>query len=154
MERRDVHVQRKIAEVCFCLYLIVLIYYLLFAERDYLAKGYNVIPFAEITRYIRYHASLGARLVVVNLGGNVIGFLPFGYLLPQMSSRFRRGMFVGGCCFLFSFCVEAMQLVLKVGCFDVDDILMNTVGSMLGYGLYLGVNAIRRKKNASKKEET
>lgn len=72
----------------------------------------------------------------MNLGGNVIGFIPFGALLPSISrkpSGFFRTMFIG---FELSLMVELSQLILKVGSCDVDDVLLNTMGCCLGYGLY------------------
>ncbi|MBE5905723.1 MAG: VanZ family protein [Lachnospiraceae bacterium] len=145
---------RKVAKICFCTYLIALVYYLLFAQREYLAKGYNLVPFVEITRYVRYRASMGVRVVVENLGGNIIGFVPFGFLLPLMGAIFQKGLRVCLLIFIFSFCVEGMQLILQAGCFDVDDILLNTTGGIVGFILYLAVVYIRSKINASKKEET
>lgn len=72
----------------------------------------------------------------MNLGGNVIGFIPFAALLPSsVGGRpgFFRTMFIG---FELSLMVELSQLVLKVGSCDVDDVLLNTLGCCLGYGLY------------------
>lgn len=36
-------------------------------------------------------------------------------------------------CFLFSLCIETLQLITKVGVFDVDDLMMNTVGGLIGW---------------------
>ena len=96
----------------------------------------TLIPLQEIGRYLRYREQIGIGYVCLNLGGNVIGFIPFGALLPSISRRpsgFFRTMFIG---FELSLMVELSQLVLKVGSCDVDDVLLNTLGCCLGYGLY------------------
>ena len=76
----------KISGVClFLLYLTGLVYFLFFAEeygRSAAVVGYNTRPFREILRYLRYWKILGLRTVILNLAGNVIGFMPFGALLP------------------------------------------------------------------------
>ena len=41
--------------------------------------------------------------------------------------------------------VEVTQLITRVGCFDVDDIILNTVGGVLGYGMFALCNRLRRK---------
>lgn len=48
--------------------------------------------------------------------------------------------------FMFSLCVETIQLITKVGCFDVDDLMLNTLGAMIGCGAFLICNKFRRWK--------
>ena len=48
--------------------------------------------------------------------------------------------------FLLSLTVEVIQLISKVGCFDVDDLILNTLGAVLGYVFFVISNHIRRKK--------
>ena len=58
--------------------------------------------------------------------------MPFGYLLASMNQRFRRPWIILLMSFCFSFLIELVQFITKVGCYDVDDILMNTLGGVLG----------------------
>ena len=81
----------------------------------------------------------------LNLAGNVIGFLPFGFFLPILSRRLRNGVLVTMSGFGLSLLVESIQLIFKVGCFDVDDMILNTLGAALGYGIYAVCDKIRRK---------
>ena len=48
--------------------------------------------------------------------------------------------------FLLSLSFETLQLIFKVGSFDVDDLLLNTIGGMLGYLAFWILDRIRRKK--------
>ena len=74
----------------FILYMGLLIYFLLFAEafRENAVDEYryNLIPFREIMRYIQYHKTIGTGRVLLNLLGNIIGFAPFGFFLPCIST--------------------------------------------------------------------
>ena len=132
-------------------YLVLLVYFLVFSEewgRVFLAgeSRYNLIPLQEISRYLCHWEQIGIGYVCLNLGGNVIGFIPFGALLPAVSrnpSGFLRTAFIG---FELSLMVELTQLTLKVGSCDVDDILLNTLGCCLGYGLYRLIKWHRRMK--------
>lgn len=125
----------------FGIYVFGLIYYLFFAEsygRGMTHSIYNAnfLPFREIRRYIVWHEVLGMRTVWTNLAGNIIGFVPFGALLPLLSKGARNTWKVILLGMEISTLVEISQLCLRVGCFDVDDIILNTVGAFLGYICY------------------
>ena len=112
-------------------------------ERQY---RYNLTPFVEIRRFWVYRRQLGFWAVFTNLFGNVAGFLPFGFMLPMIVKRMRNGLLIILSGFALSFTVEVIQLIAKVGCFDVDDMIMNTVGAALGYLLFFICDHLRRKK--------
>ena len=82
----------------------------------------------------------------LNLAGNVIGFLPFGFIVPVMHKKMESFWKVSLLGFMFSLCVETIQLITKVGCFDVDDLILNTLGAMIGCGAFLICNKFRRWK--------
>ncbi len=132
----------KVGWLLFYLYIILLLYFLFFSERygrENILKDYhyNLNLFKEIKRFIKYREQLGIESFVVNIIGNVLAFAPFGFMLPLLSVRYRKYLYTGFLCLLFSFCVEGMQLISKVGIFDIDDILMNTLGGVLGIISYI-----------------
>ncbi|MBO5373779.1 MAG: VanZ family protein [Lachnospiraceae bacterium] len=119
-----------------------------FSEREY---HYNLLPFKEISRFWTYRKSLGFVSVALNLAGNVLAFIPFGAFLPGLYARCRRFLSTAVLCFEFSLCVEVIQLVWKVGSFDVDDILLNTLGGILGYmgySIYCKLKGLWRKQKS------
>lgn len=144
--------------VLFVLYLVLLTYFLFFAEMlgrnpdartDY---AYNLEPFKEIRRFLVYREILGYKAVLLNIVGNVVAFMPFGFIVPEVWNRFDRWYAITLQGFLFSLCIEVIQLVSKVGSFDVDDLLLNTVGALLGYigfviakGVWNRIHAKNRK---------
>ena len=133
----------------FVIYLILLIYFLFFAESY--GRGaaeeyrYNLVPFREIQRYLLYPHILGTYAVLTNLVGNVAGFLPFGAILPVLKRNMRSFWKVLLLSFEFSAVIEVTQLLTRVGSFDVDDIILNTAGGGLGYLIFAVCNRLRRK---------
>lgn len=148
--------RRVIAGILFILYFIVLFYFLFFSEemgRTYNERAYhyNLVPLREIRRFIHYRQVLGTQAVVLNILGNIAAFMPFGAFLPLFSGRCRRFLYTSFYSFELSLLVELLQLVFKVGCFDVDDLLLNTIGGMLGFLLYmLVIHFWRGKKDSGK----
>ena len=145
---------RLLCILLFIAYFAVLFYFLFFSEkmgrtyseRDY---HYNLIPLHEIKRFVTHYDVLGSQVVLLNIVGNVVAFLPFGTFLPILSKRCRKF----GYTLLYSFelclLVELIQLVTKVGSFDVDDILLNTLGGVIGYLVYLaGMFFLKKYHNA------
>ena len=112
-------------------------------ERGY---RYNLMPFVEIRRFWKYRDQLGNFAVFSNIFGNVIGFLPWGFILPIIFRRMDRVFLIFLSGFLLSLTVEVIQLISKVGCFDVDDLILNTLGAVLGYVFFVLCDHIRRKK--------
>ena len=75
----------------FLVYILALVYFLFFAERfsgvEFAQREYhyNLTPLQEIKRFWMYREQLGVLAVVSNLFGNVIGFVPFGLILPSFA---------------------------------------------------------------------
>lgn len=103
---------------------------------------YNLVPFQEIQRFWNYRDMLG-WVAYANLFGNVIIFIPFGFFMP-MASRYRSFFLTMSYSLGLSLLVEVFQFISKVGSFDVDDIILNTIGGIVGYILFIVCNTIRR----------
>ena len=140
---------KKTGKILFVIYVLFMIYFLLFsdwygrtgASEDY---RYNLVLFTEIRRFCREWEILGWESVFMNLAGNVLIFVPFGFFM-SWARRNPNFFAVIGYSLGFSFLVEAFQLFSKVGSFDVDDLLLNTLGGLLGYICFLIVRSGRRR---------
>ncbi len=135
--------ERIISITIFVIYIIALGYFLFFAESmGRTTRGdeyhYNLQPFFEIKRIWRSSHILGMKYVILNFAGNVIAFIPFGYLLPKMVKKKPRLFHTVLFSFEFSLLVELTQLISRTGSFDVDDLILNTFGGLIGYILYYG----------------
>lgn len=130
-------------------YIVLLSYFLFFSEHygrnnEVINYRNNLVLFKEIKRFIEYRKLIGFEDFFVNILGNVLAFAPFGFLLPLLDEKYRSLIRIILLSMLFSICVEVMQLLLKVGIFDVDDIIMNTTGGLLGYLFYVIHNFLLR----------
>ena len=124
---------RVLCLVLFILYSISIVYFLIFSDmfgrgHGYEEMRYNLTPFLE------------------NLVGNVLAFVPFGMLIRWVRGK-KTGFFTATlAAFAFSLSIELVQLITKLGVFDVDDIIMNTFGGMLGYIIYYILARFDRKR--------
>jgi glycopeptide antibiotics resistance protein len=132
-----------------------MIYFLIFSDNfgrghGYDVRRYNLEPFLEIKRFITYRNYLSTTSVLLNLIGNVVAFVPFGMLVRWARNK-KTGFFVAALySALFSCVIEIIQLITRLGVFDVDDIIMNTIGGIIGYLIYLALafwDRNRRKRN-------
>jgi len=138
----------------FVAYLVVLVYFLFFAEgfgRTEIADGYryNLVPFQEIKRYFYHVDSLG-MIAVLNLAGNIVAFMPMGYFFPRVSRKVETLFSTVLICFVFSLIVELIQLFTARGSFDVDDLILNTLGGLIGYIIYLIIHKLILGKKKKK----
>lgn len=148
-----IRAMRKIAPLLFLLYLFVLVKVTLFRTAVTLfdvyfgdQNGYvtswstaferaNFVPFYSVYYYlISRQEPLAVGLI--NVFGNILLFIPFGLLLPLALRRFRTlrsALLVMGLTSLF---FEVTQMLLVIGVFDIDDVLFNVAGGLLGYGAF------------------
>lgn len=131
---------RLLGQIGFYIYIAFIFYFVLFSERygrfSHEEYRYSLVLFQEIRRFITYHSYFTFEELVTNLFGNVFAFSPFGFLLPFVRNVPTKLFSVLIGTFCFSFVIESMQLIFKVGVFDVDDLFMNTMGGVIGYVVY------------------
>lgn len=95
----------------------------------------NFVPFHEILRY-----DIGSRLFFKNVLGNMVLFMPYGFF-TSFYLKLKKGTSVLFLTLLSSLAIELTQMAIG-RVFDVDDILLNLVGSMIGYLCYVLLNKI------------
>ncbi|MDE6853350.1 MAG: VanZ family protein [Lachnospiraceae bacterium] len=134
--------------VFFIIYLVMMVYFLFFSEQMGRIPGnryrYNLIPFTEIRRYLNYRNKIGGFHVMLNLLGNVVCFIPFGFVIPILTRK-QTALRMFLLSMAASILVELLQLVSMLGSCDVDDIFLNTLGGIIGYCLFIiGRGIVRR----------
>lgn len=139
---------RILGKILFVFYILFMCYFLLISEAygrtgEMQEYHYNLVLFREIKRFWTYRGQLGAFATLANLAGNVVIFMPLGFFLP-MASRCRNFWTTTLHSLAVSLLIEVSQLVFMVGCFDVDDLFLNTIGGMLGYMTFTFCDALRR----------
>ena len=108
---------------------------------EQMRQSMNLIPFHTIGSYwhvvkrmdfspIFYHC-------FINLGGNIILFIPIGYFLPRLWPSLRKFFPFLLTCVLAITLVELLQLVTLLGSLDIDDLILNLFGMLLGYLFFI-----------------
>lgn len=107
-------------------------------QKDVVLEGLhtaNFVPFKTIKMYIRYYDLPGLRSFS-NLFGNVLIFVPVGIFLPMVHRASKNPLIMLANTFIFVLGIEVFQLFSAFGAFDVDDIILNCFGVLLGRALY------------------
>lgn len=100
----------------------------------------NLIPFLTISHYIVNRDHFSANILIINLVGNICVFIPMGFLLPCLFRGMRNFLRILLFGIVLIFIVESLQWLLCVGIFDVDDIILNVMGIIIGYSLFKLIN--------------
>ncbi|PKG25364.1 VanZ family protein [Niallia nealsonii] len=102
--------------------------------------GINLIPF-DMMHGLFTEQSLWT--FIINVGGNIFLFVPFGYVLPWKFPEVNTVFRAAAAGALLSACIEIIQLLVPSRFTDIDDIILNTGGVVIGYGVYRFVQIYR-----------
>ena len=154
----------------FLAYAGIMLYFLFFRTRavtegisywEQIQQNCNLIPWRTVGNYwdvltrpdyyiAKWEAAsiyrYRAAAAVINILGNIAMFVPFGVFLPAMWPKLRRFWKTSLAGFFSILVVEICQLMTLRGRFDIDDLLLNTIGIMVGYGLWRMAHPTRKKK--------
>ena len=113
---------------------------------EYLRHAVNPIPFKTIWGYVTdvIEQRWMVRLAVRNVLGNFILFYPMGFFLPCLSKRVRtvrKSLLISLCTILAA---EIVQLIFRLGIFDIDDLILNMTGWLFGY-FTLSIPLLRKR---------
>ncbi len=134
--------------------LLVIIYFtfspLLLDLNEVFNCRINLIPFVYLLDYdVRAH-------MIYNVFGNIMMFVPTGIVLPVLYKRLDNFFKVAGTGLLISLAIEILQLPFADRTSDVDDLILNTLGVVIGYVLFVIVRFAKKpgKQKASLSEES
>ena len=104
---------------------------------DQIRMNLNLEPFRTIRLFLKVldHHTYSST-AIINLGGNVIMFIPLGFFLPRVFPslrKFRRALLATA---LIITAVEIAQLFTLLGSCDIDDLILNLLGTTIGYGFH------------------
>lgn len=148
MQKRTQPSLRQLGILGLCCYMAALGYILFyrtgyrptnaFSYWDYVKRNIQLIPFHTVKEMtalmINSEASVNARiLAAINIIGNILLMFPAGLFLPIVFKRFHKFSVYALWMLVFITCIEILQVLTACGSFDMDDILLNYVGAMLGF---------------------
>ena len=134
--------------LCFVCYSAIMLWLLFIRYRnigivDYweqVSARINLIPFSSVGSML---ATLWENprldvlwVVIYNLGGNIVMFLPLGFLLPELWQRCQQFWRCIGAVALIMTCVELVQLFTLRGFCETDDVMLNVLGGAIGFGIW------------------
>ena len=141
--------------IVFSAYIIILVYLVIFkgpiifkvvSPIDYTLnemnqdqpgpRSYNLIPLRTIKSYYKEEFYFLSSSLVSNVFGNVILFMPFGFLYPLVFRKATSFQQVVLATVILSLGFELMQFATNTGFCDIDDFMLNTIGGMIGYAFY------------------
>lgn len=108
---------------------------------------YNLVPLETIGPLLLERERYSTEAWVKNLFGNIVLFIPLGIWIPWLFRPCRTGLKFTMTVIVLLLAVELAQLVLRVGSFDVDDIILNTIGAWIGnivFRLFIQLMKTRR----------
>ena len=132
----------KLSKTIVFIYYIILLFNMVIFARYSNITSYNIIPFASITDLIK-NGSL--YTIVINILGNLLIFMPLEYFIIELFkvNKFKQNLLLS---FIIILTIETSQFILKIGVFDIDDIIICTFGMMIFYVIYNWLkNHIRSK---------
>lgn len=102
-------------------------------EKDGL-RNINLIPFRTMSPYLK---NITEPYAFKNIAANIVIFIPLGFFISQIKSKNAFKTLIICLCVILT--IECIQLIFKIGFFDVDDIILNFIGSLLGVFISLFV---------------
>jgi glycopeptide antibiotics resistance protein len=93
----------------------------------------NFVPFKTIMSYLL--GEHGRLIGIANLAGNIILFVPIGFLVPLVYRKmtWQKSLALA---VVASLAIEGIEVLLRVGIFDIDDVILNVLGVMMGYWVF------------------
>ena len=105
---------------------------------EYISRFSNFIPFKTVFHYAKIAATGSLEFIGLflwNIMGNLVMLLPLGAVLPCLFGRIDRFWKVVITVTVTVILIELAQLILRVGVIDVDDLILNLSGAMIGYAI-------------------
>lgn len=127
---------KELFMLLFIMYVICLFYVVTFQDVSWSSS--NFIPFREMFRY-----EFGTRLFLKNVLGNMIMFLPYGFFASYFLN-IKKTSIIFILSLIASLTIEYTQLMIG-RVFDIDDIVLNVIGGVVGFLIYKLIFSIKNK---------
>ena len=105
----------------------------------------NLVPFRSIEHDLRR----GGAELVVNFVGNVVAFFPMGWAIPVLLGQRFAAWKVGLLSLALSATIEVLQGFSGMRVADVDDVILNTLGGLMGLAIGRGISWVRRRSSGT-----
>ncbi len=150
---------KRVINVCLCILYILFLITILFlygrggvwtnlSLKKYILSTSNIIPCKTIAGYFLAikNGTMNADIPIKNIIGNIILFMPYAYFAFCYTRMSTKKFLLTT--LLILIVLEIVQMLLRVGTFDVDDILLNIMGAMM---VYVCIQKVTKTKESKKK---
>ena len=153
---------RRITVAIGVFYVIGLLYFTLLSRAPSGDNRINLVPFFTLMRSVKHPVRLSKAVRALAAGRweevfstlkpirtailNVFLFIPFGYLLPEFGKEKKTVGSVVLTALAVSCVIETVQMITALGWFDVDDLMCNLTGALIGFGLSKSLPHAKRKE--------
>jgi glycopeptide antibiotics resistance protein len=137
--------KNKYLIIIIILYLALLIKLIVFKYppgMTFSVANANLMPFRTILDYLSGEPTW--RVAMRNLLGNIVVLVPFGFLITILyqNIKWKKVLLIG---LSIGTSLELLQVIFKSGIFDIDDIILNFLGVVLGYLLFIFIYGVFKK---------
>ena len=126
--------------ISFVIYIAALLYFTIGKSAPVMMNGEtrraNFVPFGTIRRYIKLLSSGGSSIAYLNLIGNIILFIPMAVYLPWFVKGLRKFWKDVLAALAIIILIEIVEYITGRGSLDVDDVILNLLGAIIGYGIW------------------
>lgn len=134
ISHKKIHFSKEVPNLFFMIYILCL--FQIVTSQDISGMhGINIDFFSELTRY-----EIGTRLFYRNIIGNIVLFMPFSFFIAHIF-KVRSHLIMYLFTLLISLTIETTQLYIGRA-FDVDDIILNVIGGIIGFLIYNLINKV------------
>lgn len=147
--KKNIKLSHEVGLAIFVMYILLLLFLTVFRVQYFpwqihIVKNrplsdINLVPLIQTFKLAQGESVLD---FMYNLYGNILWFVPFGFMFPMVISKkieFRTVVISG---MFFSILIEVLQFLLMTGVSDIDDVIFNTVGTIIGVCIYQLVKKI------------
>ncbi len=126
---------KKLYKILIPFYTLFLLYLMFFGfgRSQYDINIVRLIPMFSTVGFVKQ--TILWKTIIINIFGNILIFVPFGFLgivFPKLNNFWILILD-----FLFAIIiVESLQYFTRLGVFDIDDVILNTVGVAIGFWIY------------------
>lgn len=143
IKKRKLNLKYEFKFFAFVFYLLMLLFLTVFRDayfpwqlQFHLHRPLDQINLEPLVETMKLTRGLSKLDFVYNLFGNILWFIPFGFGSCALAQKPRTFFKITLSGLALSVSIELMQFFLFTGVSDIDDVIFNTLGTMIGYGCY------------------
>ena len=141
-KHKKINVIQLVASLVFSAYVVFVLYYTVLGRYSQEEYTFQIYIYKSYKYLIEDFGPHSLRQVILN----IVMLIPFGFLMPIVIKAKSKYLITLLSAFAFILFIESMQLIMQCGTFEVDDIINNLLGTVIGMLLYFLLNKLIQKQ--------